>query len=54
MGEEGLADRGTKDSKRLAVKSCRDCEGGRNSQYHRRVHWMWEVREVTESGTRAE
>ena len=39
MGEAGLAGPETKDSKPLAVKYYGDCEGGRNSQSHRRVPW---------------
>ena len=37
VGEEGLADWETKDSKPLAVKYCGGCEGERNSLSHRRV-----------------
>ena len=39
VGEEGLADWETKDSKPLAVKYCEGCDGRRNSQSHRRVGW---------------
>ena len=39
MSEAGLAEWETKDSKPLAVKYCGGCDGGRNSQSHRRVHW---------------
>ena len=37
-GNVWLAERETEDSK-LAVKYCGGCLGGRNSQYHRKVHW---------------
>ena len=45
-GEQGLADRETKDSKPLAVKYCGGCEGERNSKSHGRV--------PLESGARVE
>ena len=38
MDEAGLAEWESKDSK-LAVKYCRGCNSGKNSQFHRRVHW---------------
>ena len=38
MVEVGLAECETKDSK-LAVKYCRGCHDGRNSQSHTRVPW---------------
>ena len=39
MGEAGLTDRDTKNSKLLALKYCGGCESGRNSQSHKRVCW---------------
>ena len=39
VGEVGLSDQETKDSKPLAIKFYGGCEGWRNSQSHRRVHW---------------
>ena len=54
-GEVALADRESKDSKPLAVKYCGGCDGGRESQSHRRVHWKVGLEwEVTKSGTRSE
>ena len=38
-GEVGLAEQETKDSNLQALKHCGDCDGGRNSQSHRRVYW---------------
>ena len=38
-GKRVLADWETKDSRPLAVKYCEGCEGGRNSQSYKRVHW---------------
>ena len=37
-GEAGLAEWESKESK-LAVKYCGGCNGGRNSQFRRRVRW---------------
>ena len=37
MGEVGLAEQETKESKPLGVKYCWACNGGRNSKSHRRV-----------------
>ena len=39
VGQVWLADQETKDAKPLTAKYCGGCEGRRNPQFHRRVHW---------------